>query len=78
MKMLIFAGTYEEYRHLMQDNDIPYLHTEWLYVSEVHKILGCLRNTPYILYGSWYNRDDYRQFQKLAEGKGFVQVAEVT
>ena len=77
MKMLVFAGDHTQYRHLMQDCKIPYLHREWIYVSEVHKILCCLRGTPYILYGTWHDRLDCAHFLAVAEGKNFIRVEPV-
>ena len=74
MKMLVFAGNYKEYRHMMDDWDIPYLHKDWVYVAGVGHVLSCLRNTPYILYGTWFHRPDRERFLKLARGKGFIQV----
>ncbi|MCK5613167.1 hypothetical protein KAR91_65440 [Candidatus Pacearchaeota archaeon] len=77
MKMLIFAGSYTQYQHLMQDQDIPHLHREWLYVGDVQRVTCCLRNTPYILYGTWNERPDCAHFLKLAEGKNFIRVEPV-
>jgi len=72
--VLVFAGSYKEFRMFLWDRDLNLLNGIYRYVGDTEHMLGCLRGTPYLLVGTYCERDDFPKFLRIAEGKNFTQM----
>lgn len=65
----VYAGTYEEALYLSQMRNIPISKFKFIYFPD--QIRG-LRNITIYLYGSYYYRKDYYQFQDICHYRQIV------
>ena len=54
--ILVYAGSYHEYRNFLDDLRLPYTSHIYHYVDRVESALSAEYGTPFILYGSWAYR----------------------
>lgn len=63
MRFYIYAGTYEQARHLAKQMQLG--KHEWRYVSGVESLRGT-RQGVMLCYGTWINREDNEEIHTMA------------
>jgi hypothetical protein len=69
----VVAGNYKEYRCFIRENNLDT--KNYFYVSCFEKILG-YRKLKYILYGSYYEREDFNKIEEQLHIREFERLGQ--
>ena len=72
--LIVCAGTYEQFRDYVKRPEHRGVNIRFIYPHSPSKLMGILRCSNYVVVGTWCNRDDKKDIERILRERQMVEV----